>query len=853
MKPEIGEIFSLSLENGIEIYVCQNNKAPIATFQSWVKTGSMNEGKYLGSGLSHFLEHMVFKGTEKYTRDQITSGIDRIGGRINAYTSYSKTVYYANAPSAKIAEAADIIMDLVRYPIFPEAEFKNEKDVILRERAMRSDSPDAVLFEHLMASMFIKNPMRHPIVGYSDKILQISRDDLIEYHRMKYKPANMIIVACGALEPEKIFDLVKNKLEDWKNFSYFEDTILLDDGQRAARKKKFYFKDPLARIAIAYHTVPNSNELSPAFDVLSFILGGSESSRLTKKFEREEELAVGISCAHHSSNFTGILCVSATAEHSKFDKLCESIHRELTQIVEKNPPTENEVKRVVNQISVDFLKSLRSIDSIASLVGNSVLLYQDPNYALRYLEILQKLSPEIIREAASCRIKNDNSTTVIMLDEELDEEKKIKPKSKANTKRNKIEIIESESIPAILFLPDNTLPLFDVFFVRKAGLLCESSENVGISSIFTSALLGGTAKFNEEKILELIDDNAIDLSFDDGRNSISASCTAPCESFDIFLELFFDIFNNPIFPLDVIEREKNIELNSLASEMMHPLKAATEKINKIIYKNHPYSLGIEKKLNSIPKLSRNSLLDFYHNIFLSSSDVVFALSGKISDKEFDKFISAIRSIQWKNRPISEPQIPVYSRSRTKNIVKLPRAQSVVTFTFPACGMKSEDRQILDIASASLNGMNSSLFKRIREENGLAYYTGFGFFPGIECGHITVYAGVAEENIEKTVDIFNAERNRMINDAAVSEEEFLGAREKILFHISEMRANSHDWIIGAATEHLFGYGLNIFENAEEILKSITINQINQTVAKYLSASEPIEVIVIPDVNNDEKSS
>ncbi|HRR06850.1 MAG TPA: pitrilysin family protein, partial [Victivallales bacterium] len=533
MKANIGDISSLSLDNGLSIFVCRNTKAPIATFQLWVQTGSLHEGKYEGSGISHFLEHMSFKGSKNYDKNQITSIMDQIGARINACTSYSKTIYYANCRAAKIAKAADVIMDIVRDPLFPELEFEKEKEVIARERAMYSDSPDSFLFEKMMQTMYLRSPMRHPIIGYTNMIRKVKCSDLFDYHKLRYRPEKIFIVVCGDVQPEYIFDIVKTKLDDWENNTYNEGFIYTENSQSSSRERSFLFKDPIARMAISFHSASAPDPMAPAFDVLSYILAGAESSRLLKKIQREEKLALSINSFNYSFLHGGIFAVTAACEKSRIEELKKSLLDELYAISRKKPPTESELNRAFTGISFSFLKSLKSINTIASLIGNSLLYYGDHKYALKYLDIIKLLDAEKIIYAAEQCLKEENSNIVTVFSEEKKEEKKAIFHNTLKKSREKIQIIKNANIPDILFLPDNDLPIFDICFLSKANHLFETIENAGISSIFTSTIRGGCKNLDEEKIMTYMDDNAIDLSFNESRHTISSFLSAPLESFDL--------------------------------------------------------------------------------------------------------------------------------------------------------------------------------------------------------------------------------------------------------------------------------------------------------------------------------
>ncbi len=838
---DIGRIDSLRLDNGLGVFVCQNRKSPVATFQAWIAAGSVSEGRLAGSGISHFLEHMVFKGTKSHARDQIASTMDSIGGRMNAYTSYCSTVFHADAPSSRIGTAADIVMELVMCPLFPEDEFAREKDVIVRERAMRSDSPDVVLAERLMRAMFVASPARHPIIGYASMIEAVGRQDIIEYHAAKYRPENVFMLVCGDVEPSAVFELVRRKCDGWENSSHYDEPVMQEPPQRSPREEMSTFSDPLCRLAVAFHSPPPSSPLSPALDVLGAILGGSESSRLARRVERGKELSVSIGAYHQALSFGGIFCASASAEPKKFANLREAVEEEIGAISGHEPPTRAELDRIVRQMSSDFVKSLRNIDSVAALVGRSLLHFSDPRYALRYLDQLKGMTPDNLAEAAHEFIRPELATTVKMLPPGLEHGVS---SCEAPPSAEPARMRDLHRSPRTIFLPDRSLPVFDIVIMTKAGAILESSGTAGLSALLASCLSGGTSKRDEESVAEFLDENAIDLSINDGRNSLVLSLTAPSDRFDVSLEILGEMILSPSFPEAVVEREKQMEISSIESGRLSPRKALSELICRAFYGGHPYSNGSEEMLRAIPSFGRERLLEFYRTECLRAGDTVVAVSGDVPDEGLARFMELLGSIPWRGGSARIPPPPVPPRAPMALRASLPREQTVASLSFAACGAASPDRYAMDVAVSALNGMNSSLFRKIREEQGLAYYTGFSFFAGVGCGHASMYAGIEERNIDRTMDMFRAERERMIRDGALSDDEFLAAKEKILFHISETEANPRDNAVSALAEELLGNGLDAYRSNRQKYSSLAIDDVNSTVRKYLS-NAPVEALVTPE--------
>ena len=190
-----------ALANGLTVLLKRDPSAPVSSVQVWVKTGSMHEGSYLGAGLSHYLEHMLFKGTERRAGREISATVQAHGGYINAYTTFDRTVYYIDVPAAHTAVAIDLLADAVLHSILPAGEMTKEKEVILREIDMGLDDPDQRLSQALFETAFRVHPYRQPIIGHRDVFAANSHEDLLAYYRARYVPNNLVLVIVGDFDP----------------------------------------------------------------------------------------------------------------------------------------------------------------------------------------------------------------------------------------------------------------------------------------------------------------------------------------------------------------------------------------------------------------------------------------------------------------------------------------------------------------------------------------------------------------------------------------------------------------------------------------------------------------------------
>ena len=305
-------VVSHTLGNGMRIFVLPRPGSPVEV-ECFVKTGSIHEGDSLGSGLSHFLEHMLFQGCRNYPGTAAADTIDRLGGSINAYTSFDHTAYHAHLAGIHLETAIDVLAAMVRHPAFPAERFAAEREVILREQELGADNPDRKLFETLNAEVFKLHPVRCPIIGFRHLIAGVTRDRVAEYWRRRYTPGRIFWVVVGNADPGRVCDAIGERLGDWQDLFPGEPALPVEPEQCIERHTEFCFSDPLARLAAGIRTPAITHRAIPALDVLAGILGMGESSRLVRLLEREKQLAVDLRTFCYAQPFGGILGITAAA------------------------------------------------------------------------------------------------------------------------------------------------------------------------------------------------------------------------------------------------------------------------------------------------------------------------------------------------------------------------------------------------------------------------------------------------------------------------------------------------------------------------------------------------------------
>lgn len=409
------EVKEHRLENGLKVLIVETHKAPVATFQVWYRTGSRDEptGK---SGLSHLLEHMMFKGTPRHGPSVFSKIIQKNGGTDNAYTTKDYTVYFELFSSDRILLAIDLEVDRMENLILDPKEVLSERRVVMEERRLRyEDDPQNSLFEEVVAAAYKVHPYHRPVIGWMSDLESIERDDLYNYYKANYSPSNAVIVIVGDIKADQIIEDIKNYFGKVHPGLREKDIASLEPEQRGERRVLLKREAELPYLLIAYHMPAFPHEDSYALNILSLILSGGKSSRLYKSLVYEKKIALDVDTDYDGLNKDPYLFfLDATVSPGKtIDEVEQALYTEIEKI-KKEPPTELEVQKAKNQVEASFIIEEDSIYLEAMKYGMFEIL-GDWRLIGRYLEGIRKVTPEDITIVAKKYFREDNRTVGILI------------------------------------------------------------------------------------------------------------------------------------------------------------------------------------------------------------------------------------------------------------------------------------------------------------------------------------------------------------------------------------------------------------------------------------------------------
>jgi zinc protease len=309
----------VTLDQGLTLILREDHSAPVVSAQAWCGAGSIHEGRWLGAGLSHTLEHMLFKGTSNRPPGKIDQEVQDAGGAMNAYTSFDRTVYHIDVPNTGTRVAIDILCDIAQNATLPADELAKEKQVILREMDMNQDDPRQRSARRLFECAYTRSPYRFTVIGYPDIFNELQREDVVGYYREKYAPNNLAFVVVGDMKATEVEAQIREAFAKAKMRPSAPVALPEEPPQVAPREIIEEGSTELAHFHISWHIPDIRHPDVPVLDVLAALLGGGRSSRLYQEVREKQGLVNSVDAWTYSPGLPGLIGLSAVANADKFE------------------------------------------------------------------------------------------------------------------------------------------------------------------------------------------------------------------------------------------------------------------------------------------------------------------------------------------------------------------------------------------------------------------------------------------------------------------------------------------------------------------------------------------------------
>jgi zinc protease len=847
-----------ALENGLTIIVREDHSAPVVSAQAWCMAGSIHEGKWLGAGLSHVLEHMLFKGTATRPGSRIDQEVQEAGGYMNAYTSFDRTVYHIDVPNTGARVAIDILCDIMQHATLPPAELAKEQDVIRREMDMNVDDPGRRAGRRLFETAFTRSPYRFTVIGYPDIFNELKAEDIHSYYREKYAPNNAFYVVVGDIEHDAVVNQIREAYRSNKARPMPLAVLPQEPRQTATREVIEEAPIELGHTHFAWHIPEVRHPDVPILDVLAVLLGHGRSSRLYQQVRDKQALVHHVDAWTYSPGYAGLFGLSAVFDAGKFAAARDAMLAEVDRMKDQ-PVTAEELGKAVKQFISGTLSARKTMQGQAQDLGASWLAASDLNFSARYLEVVKRVTPADLQRVARQYLTPENRTLYALLPSGAAPKATLEAAVGDSQPIRKFELSNGLRL---LVKEDSRLPFVEFRALFLGGVLAESSADNGSTQLMAKMLLKGTAKRSAEDIAREIESVGGVIDSYGGNNSFGVNAEVLSSDFSTGLDLMADVLLRPTFPGDALERERQVQIANLQAQKDQLLKSAALAMRRTLFGNAGYGLDPLGTEDTVAKIQAAGLKTF-HQKLVAPNNAVIAIYGDVKADEVKAAIEKAFA-SWKSNSASPTQSainasgaathPAVLRSSTaeggQSAIATRRVeetrdkkQAVLVIGFPGTTLHHADRFALDLIQEACSDLGSRLFLRIREELGLAYYVGAQHFPGLAPGYFSFYVGTMPEKVELV-------EKELLNQAALlraeglTAEELKRAKAKIVGQKKISRQDVGSLATATALDELYGLGYAHSEAEDALYEAVTPEQIKAAAEKYLRAESAVIAVVKP---------
>ncbi len=762
-------LYKTTIDNGLTALVKETPGTRVATVQIWVKAGSVYE-EPREAGITHLIEHMIFKGTPSRGPGKLAEAVESVGGRINAYTSYEYTVYHATLGALHWELALEVLTDAVFNSVFDPLELEREKKVVLEELGMRNDRPEIMLFQELMAHAYRVHPYQRPVIGTFESISSLTREDIIAYLGRHYQPENITVVVVGDVDAQSVLARIREEMGGLARGRYLSPARPQEPSQERPRFFTIQTEVNQPQMALAIPISRFDSPDTPVLDVLAQIVGQGETSRLYRALRDEQQLVLAINGSAFTPRDPGMLEVSAVLDQDKLLPALESTLVELFRL-KYSPVSEAELRRAKHSLESDFVFNLERVEGQARVLGSFEFLAGDPRED-RYLEKVRTVTREDIIRVARKYLRDSRLTAGFLLPRtsgfSLDDQELDRLIARAETRaRQDLSLVAGSYLSGLhryhldngitlLVREDPTVPTVAIRAVFPGGLRAETPASNGAFAFISELLPKGTASMSAREIALAVADMAGSLEGFNGKNTFGLKADFLARFAESGLTLVRDVLISPAFDREEAAKIRPELLAQLKQQEDSLSALAFREFNRLLFDSHPYglnSLGSESVLRGYTVRALQEIYQEYGR----PDKLVLAVAGAVKAGEVYEQVNRLFG-GWQvageleaDSGISEelltPEAPAQPRILT---IDRDKEQLHLIIGFVGTTLASADRFSLEVLDTVLSGQSGRLFTELRDKQSLAYSLSSFSMLGLDTGAFGIYLGTSPEKREQAL-------------------------------------------------------------------------------------------------------
>jgi len=829
------------LPNGLTLLVKPDRSAALASVQVWVRTGSIHEGTQLGAGLSHFLEHMLFKGTARRNGREISAAVQAHGGYINAYTTFDRTVYYIDLPSEHLAVAVDILADAVLNSTLPADEVTREKDVILREIAMTRDEPETRLWESLFATAFREHPYRQPVIGHREVFAATQRDDLVSYYRERYVPNNIVVVVAGDVDPAAVRRIVAEHFGGAPRARLAPVLVPAEPLQLGPRRVQTFEPVEIVRAALAWAIPGLTDPAAPDLDLLATVLGQGDSSVLWQEIREKQKLVHTIDASSWNPGTSGLFCIIFTCDAGKRAAAEAAILKLLAGLRRATAFRPEQIRKAFRQSVVSEINSRKTMSGQASRLGLAEVVVGDLEFGRTYFERLAAIRPRDL--AATLRTYLQPSRlTVVSLEPEAAAPAPAQGSAAKVAPRPEFEVVRLANGVRLLLQPDRRLPNLHVRLITHGGPMTEAPQRRGSAALLATLLTRDAGRRSAAQVAQHIEEVGGSFSSFSGDNSLGLAIEVLPADIDRGLDLLREALFRPAFTAETLAIEREAQLASLREVNDDVVALARRRLRARFFGPHPFAIGPQGDEAGVTATSAADLRRLWGRLLVGSGTVV-AAAGDFDPRALRPKLERLLAPVPKGRALRLGPPFVGPAEVGAFVERQPREQAVVLVGYPGAVLDADDYYAGEVLDELFSGMASRLFERVRDQKGLAYFIRSGRLASGVTAMFYFMSGTQPGKEDDVLDEIALEIAR-VQAGDIPPEELLRCQTRLKAGHRKAQQTNSARTMQAALDVLQGRPANQSTRVDGLIDAVTVADLAAFAQRHLRAEARTQLVVRP---------
>ncbi|MBI3011482.1 MAG: insulinase family protein [Candidatus Omnitrophica bacterium] len=829
-------------DNGLQLVWEEDHRQPLVAIEARIKGGLRGEGRAVGTGITHFIEHMLFKGTPSRPSGSIEREVRGYGGTINAFTSFDSTGVSLFVERRYLKEGLGLLADILQHAVFDQAGFDKERAVIISEIQMNLDDPDRRLSQLFWGRHFLEHPYRHPILGYQPLLERLTVNDLTAFYASQYQPQNVTIACVGDLDGAAVPALVNEVLGSWPRGTTDPSQQLVPAEPPAVSRKDASLELPVqtAYVMLGFSSTRLADPALYPLDVLANILGEGRSSRLYETVVRKRRLAHAIAAWNYTPYDPGVFAIQFQTDAGNVEAATHAVLGILDDVKQRGIG-DAELRKAKQAVRSSYLFSLQTVEARAADVANSMTATGDPLFSRRYVSGIEEVTRRQVQEAAQRFCDPSKMTTAVI--RPAASTPSIETTSPPPERIPVTQTILGNGATALVGV-DHTLPIAAIVVAFRGGVRAETEQEQGVSNLVAQLLTKGTRQKSAFEIAQQVDSLGGTLEAFSGRDGFGLVLQLLSQDLWEGLSLMHELVTQSAFPEEEVAIQRGLIAKQLQTQDDEIFDVGGRLLRRSLFSHHPYRFNPLGQKETIGTLTRANCLGFSRRWMVPENSVLAVFGDVDQDAVARQLQRSFGSLD--SRPSAWPaQLPEEAIDGIREITHtMDKEQALIMLGFLGSRYTAPDRYALDVMTAILSGMAGRLFQAVREERGLSYTLGAVNVPGWDPGYLLVYAATRPTEQISVLNALDEQLRLAVGHGFSDEEVFQAKRYLIGLHRLELQH-----LIGlakrSALDELYGLGFDAWTRYEDRINALTTAMVNEAAGRYLTMRQRVQVVVSPD--------